>query len=235
MVVEIWSDIACPWCYIGKVRFEKALAAYEHRGAVEVVWRSFELQPEAPRADPEPTARHLMAKYGRSHADVLAMLERVTEVAASEGLEYHLERGLAANTFDAHRLVHLGTSLGKGEGVMRRLMQAYQGEGADVSDQETLVRLAVEAGLGEEDVRRVLGSDAFADDVRADERRARSLGVNGVPFFVFDELHGVSGAQPTDYFLAALRQLGPQARPVTVLGGAGGDACGADGCELPSA
>ncbi|MBX3141114.1 MAG: DsbA family oxidoreductase [Trueperaceae bacterium] len=234
MKVEIWSDIACPWCYIGKTRFEKALAAYEHAGEVEVVWRSFELQPDAPRKAAGGTAEHLMAKYGRSRAQVLEMMERVSEVAASEGLEFHLDKGVAANTFDAHRLVHYGTSVGRGEAVMRRLMRAYQSEGEDLSDHAALARLAVEAGLEESGVREVLASDAFSDAVRADERRARTLGVDGVPFFVFDEAHGVSGAQPTEFFLSALRQLGPQVKPLT-MHGAEGPVCDEDGCELPRA
>lgn len=234
MKVEIWSDIACPWCYIGKTRFEKALAAYEHAGEVEVVWRSFELQPAAPRQASGSTAEHLMEKYGRSRAQVLEMMERVSEVAASEGLEFHLDKGVAANTFDAHRLVHYGTSVGRGEAVMRRLMRAYQSEGEDLSDHAALGRLAVEAGLEGNAVREVLASDAFSDAVRSDERRARTLGVDGVPFFVFDEAHGVSGAQPTELFLSALRQLGPQAKPLT-MHGAGGPVCDEDGCELPQA
>lgn len=235
MLVEIWSDIACPWCYIGKTRFEAALAEYEHKDAVEVVWRSFELQPEAPKTNPEPTAKHLADKYGRSPAQIEEMLAHVTEVAASDGLEYRLGNALAANTFDAHRLVHLATKHGVGREVMTRLMQAYQGEGLDVSDPETLVRLAGEAGLAEEDTSRVLASDEFAAEVRADERRARTLGVNGVPFFVFDELHGVSGAQPKEFFLGALRKLGPQAKPVTLLNADADGACTDDGCAVPQA
>lgn len=232
MKVEIWSDIACPWCYIGKTRFEKALSAYEHAGEVEVVWRSFELQPDAPRQSPGTTATHLMDKYGRSHDEVLGMMERVSEVAASEGLEFHLERGVAANTFDAHRLVHYGASVGKGEAVMRRLMRAYQSDGEDLSDHGTLARLAVEAGLDASGARDVLAGDAFSDAVRSDERRARSLGVDGVPFFVFDEVHGVSGAQPMEFFLSALRQLGPQVRPLTMHGSTA-PVCDEDGCEVP--
>lgn len=234
MRVEVWSDIACPWCYIGKVRFEKALAAYEHRAEVEVVWRSYELQPEAPKSDPPPTAQHLMERYGRSREDVLGMMARVAEAAAAEGLVYDLERARAANTFDAHRLTHLGEAHGLGRAVMTRLMRAYQCEGEDVSSTATLLRLGVEAGLEEGEVRRVLASDDYADAVRRDERRARTLGVNGVPFFVFDGLHGVSGAQPAEFFLAALRQLGPQAPALTLLQGSEeGEACSDGSCEVP--
>lgn len=240
MLIEIWSDIACPWCYVGKVRFEAALAAYEHRDSVEIRWRSFELAPDAPRTDPEPSVAHLMAKYGRSREQVGEMLARVTEVAAGEGLDYHLDRAFAANTFDAHRLIHLAASYDPADGghaVMTRLMRAQQCEGADVSDPDTLVRLAVGCGLDEGAVRSMLAGDDFADAVRADERRARTLGADGVPFFVIDETHGVSGAQPTEFFLSALRQLGPKERQVTMLAAAGADGavCTDDGCEVPQA
>ncbi len=238
MVIEIWSDIACPWCYIGKTRFEAALQQYEHKDAVQVVWRSYELQPNGPKTNPKTTVENLMEKYGRSHAEVMEMMANVTEVAAGEGLEYHLDKALAANTFDAHRLIHLASERGLGHAAMTRFMQAYQSEGENLADEATLVRLAIEAGLEEQDVRRVLGSDEYAAAVRADEQRARSVGVNGVPFFVIDEAHGISGAQPTEFFLEALRQLGPKTQPVTLLQPVGVSAdgsCTDDGCEVPSA
>lgn len=210
MKIEIWSDIACPWCYVGKVRFEKALDAYEHADEVDVVWRSFQLQPDAPRANPGLTAAHLAEKYGVGLAQAHEMMARVTAVAAEEGLEFHLERALAANTFDAHRLVHLAATHGDlAKGVMMRLMHAYQSEGANVADHETLVGLAAEVGLDEAAARQALAGEAHAEDVRADFARGRAFGVSGVPFFVIDEKHGISGAQPTELFLRALRQLGP--------------------------
>jgi len=235
MRIEIWSDIACPWCYIGKTRFEAALAEYEHKDSVEVVWRSYELQAGAPKREPVPTVTHLMAKYGRSQGEVLEMLARVTEEAAKEGLEYHLDKAVSASTFDAHRLIHFAIDRGLGHEAMTRLMQAYQGDGADVSDPETLVRLGVEVGLDGGEIRELLAGDEYGAEVLADERRAQSLGVSGVPFFVIDELHGISGAQPSEYFLSALRQLGPQVKPVVMLDsvGAAAGACTDDACELP--
>jgi len=232
--IEIWSDIACPWCYIGKVRFENALSRYEHAADVEVVWRAFQLQPDAPRDNAPSTVEHLTEKYGRSREATLEMMQRVTDVAAEEGLSYQLERAVAANTFDAHRLAKLGEAEGAGEAVMVRLMQAYQSEGANVADPETLVRLGREAGLEEAAVRDLLAGDAFAAEVEADFARARSFGVSGVPFFVIDEQHGISGAQPSEFFLAALRQLGPQQPKLAMVGGADdAAACDDDGCALP--
>lgn len=210
MKVEIFSDIACPWCYIGKTRFEKALGKYEHADAVEVVWRSFQLDPSAPTHDPGTTASHLARKYGVSEERALGMMGAATQAAAEDGLEFHLDRALSANTFDAHRVTHLGVAKGRGREVMERLMRAYQRDGENVADHDTLVRLAAEAGLEAEDVREALSSGAYADAVEADFEKARAYGVSGVPFFVFDEKHGASGAQPVEFFLAALRQLGPQ-------------------------
>lgn len=213
MKVEIWSDVACPWCYIGKVRFEKALAAYESADEVEVVWRSFQLQPDAPRKNPVLTVNHLAEKYGVGLKQANEMMGRVTEMAAGEGLEFHLDKALAASTFDAQRLVHFAKHDAGTEpatALMNRLMQAYQSEGANVADHETLLKLAVEVGLDGAESARVLASDEHADDVRADLERGHNFGISGVPFFVIDEKHGISGAQPTELFLRALQQLGPQ-------------------------
>lgn len=237
MIIEIWSDIACPWCYIGKVRFERALDAYEEKDAVSVKWRSFELAPQAPRVSPGTTTEHLMAKYGRSREQIREMMANVTAVAAQEGLAYRLEEAVAANTFDAHRLIHFADAAGVGHAMTTLLMQAYQCDAADVSDHATLVRYAQACGLDATEVQRMLAGDEFADAVRADQARGRRLGVQGVPFFVIDETHGVSGAQPTEFFLGALRELGPKPRPISMLGGAetADGVCTDDGCEVPQA
>lgn len=234
MQIEIWSDIACPWCYIGKVRFEAALDAYEHADAVEVTWRSFELQPDAPRGKSVSSVEHLMAKLQLTREQALEMIGRVTNVAAASGLEFNLEQARSANTFDAHRLVHQGASVGIGQAVMERFMRAYQSEGEDLADHATLQRLAVEAGLNAEAARTVLAGDDFAARVRADQERGRTFGVSGVPFFIVDEAHGISGAQPVEFFLQALRQLGPQQAPIKMLTTAGHDAptCDDDSCEV---
>jgi predicted DsbA family dithiol-disulfide isomerase len=206
MKVEIWSDIACPWCYVGKRRFEQALGRFEHRDDVEVVWRSFELDPDAPRSVGMPQDELLAKKYGMPIERAREMNARMTSEAAKEGLDFHVDRVQVGNTFDAHRLVHLAAEAGKAEAMKERLMRAYFTEGESVGDPATLERLAAEVGLDVTSVRDVLGGDRFAADVRADESRARSFGISGVPFFAIDERYGVSGAQPPDVLLEALRQ-----------------------------
>jgi predicted DsbA family dithiol-disulfide isomerase len=206
MKVEIWSDIACPWCYVGKRRFESAMRQFEHAGDVEVVWRSFELDPNAPRSHAESQDEILAKKYGMPVERARAMNERMTGEAAKEGLEFHFDRVRVGNTFDAHRLVHLAAESGRAKAMEERLMRAYFTEGESVAEPETLVRLGIEVGLDPDRVREVVASDAYASDVRADEQRARAFGISGVPFFAIDERYGVSGAQTPDVLLGALRQ-----------------------------
>jgi predicted DsbA family dithiol-disulfide isomerase len=206
MKVEIWSDIACPWCYIGKRRFEQALDRFEHRDDVDVVWRSFELDPSAPRNAGMPQEELLAKKYGMPIERARAMNARMTAEASKEGLEFHVDRVQVGNTFDAHRLVHLAAESGQAGAMKERLMRAYFTEGEAVGDPATLQRLAAEVGLDDASVRDVLGGDRLAADVRADESRAHAFGVSGVPFFAIDERYGVSGAQTPDVLLEALRQ-----------------------------
>ena len=206
MLVEIWADVACPWCYIGKRRFEGALARFPHREQVEVAWRSFELDPAAPRTHGVSMDALLARKYGMPEAEAAALNAHVTAEAAKEGLEYHLERARPGNTFDAHRLTHLAASQGLRAVAVERLMHAYFCEGAEIGDRATLARLVAEVGVDAGAARAVLAGDAYADDVRADERRARALGVSGVPFFVLGARFGLSGAQPSDTLLDALRR-----------------------------
>lgn len=204
--VEIWSDVVCPWCYIGKRRFERALAELGDAADVEVVWRSFELDPGAPRVQDEPAVEHLARKYGLTVEQAEESQARVTEIAAGEGLDYRLADAQRGNSFDAHRLIHLGRVHGLQDAVKERFLRAYFTEAEPIGEPETLARLAVEAGLDPAEVAETLATDRFADEVRDDERRARLLGINGVPFFVVDERLGVSGAQPTDVFVRALEQ-----------------------------
>jgi predicted DsbA family dithiol-disulfide isomerase len=233
MDVEIWSDVVCPWCYIGKRRFERALAAFDHRGEVNVTWRSFQLDPSAPAMSEGDQVERLAAKYGMSRATAEAAQERVTANAATEGLDFHLDRARSGNTFDAHRLIHHAHSVGKQGALKERLMQAYFVEGAAIGDHEALARLAVEVGLDEATVRGVLESEAYSDDVRHDELEARQLGITGVPFFVLDRAYGVSGAQPSDLVLGALEQAWTAAHPLHMV--AAGDAdtsCTDDSCVV---
>lgn len=203
--VEVWSDIVCPWCYIGKRRLERALAGYEHADEVEIEWRSFQLDPSFPKGVRTPVYESLSAKMGGSITQIRAMTDRVKALAAEEGLAYDFDRSVMVNTIDAHRVIHLAKAHGKGTEAHERLMRAQLVEGETLDDTETLVRLAAEVGVPEQEARRVLAGDDYATDVEDDIREAAMLGATGVPFFVLNRTYGVSGAQPVETFLAALR------------------------------
>jgi predicted DsbA family dithiol-disulfide isomerase len=206
LTVEIWSDVVCPWCYIGKRRFEAALEAFAHADEVTVMWRSFELDPEAPKVAEGPYAERLAAKYGMTVERAAQLGVEMTERAAQEGLEFHLDRSRSGNTFDAHRLIHLAATYGHQALAEERLFRAYFTDGELLSDPETLVRVIAEVGVDPEEARDVLGTDRFASDVREDELLASQLGIQGVPFFVLDRRFGVSGAQPPEVLVQALQQ-----------------------------
>ncbi|MFF1511387.1 DsbA family oxidoreductase [Streptomyces sp. NPDC058326] len=235
MRVEIWSDIACPWCYIGKARFEKGLADFAHRDDVEVVHRSFELDPNRAKGDTGPVLEMLARKYGRTLDEARAMEAHVASNAHSEGLGYRTEGRDHGNTFDIHRLLHLAKDRGVQNELLDLAYRANFAEERSVFDTETLVTLGVEAGLDETEVRAVLADgSAYAEAVREDEREAAELGANGVPFFVLDRRYGISGGQPAEVFTQALEQAwqGRVLQPV----GSGAEACGPDGaCEVPGA
>ncbi|HWE64138.1 MAG TPA: DsbA family oxidoreductase [Chloroflexota bacterium] len=235
MKVEIWSDVVCPWCYIGKRRFETALAQFAHRDQVEVLWRSFELDSNAPRRSQGTLSDLLARKYGMAPAQAAAANTQLTDLAAAEGLEYHLDRAQHGNTFDAHRLIHLAAAHGLQDAAEERLMTAYFTEGLPIGDAETLVTIVSEAGVDAGEARAVLDGDAYAEDVRADERRASAFGIRGVPFVVVDEKYGVSGAQPSAVFLDVLEQAWTAAHPLTLVGSAAGAvACEGDSCAVPA-
>lgn len=238
MKLEIWSDVVCPWCWIGKRRVERALAAFPHRDQVEVTWRSFLLDPGA-TSDGRPVNERLAEKYGVSLAEADAMNARVTAIAAQDGLDYHLDRAVSASTVNAHRLLHLATERGRGEELQENLFDAYFSRGVDLGEDEALVRLAVDAGLDADEVRSLLAGDAYADAVRADLAQARAYGISGVPFVVLDGRLGVSGAQPVEVFAEALAQAWSHAHPlVSVASSAGspgareGDACDDGHCAV---
>lgn len=206
MRVDIWSDVVCPWCYIGKRRFEQALERFPHKGDVEVVHRAFQLDPRAPARRTEPTLQVLAQKYGVSVEEAKGMMDRVERTAADVGLEYHLANTLSGNTSDAHRLIQLAKKLGQQDAVVERLLRAYFSEGRSLFDTESLVQLAAAAGLDAAEARRVLDDGSYAEEVAADEAEAHSYGATGVPFFVIDGRYGVSGAQPSELFAEALEQ-----------------------------
>jgi predicted DsbA family dithiol-disulfide isomerase len=230
LTIDIWSDIACPWCYVGKRRLEAALAEFPERASVEIKWHAFELNPAAPRVSNDgPYAERLAKKYGMSVRDAQARIGHLTELARKEGLAFDFEHIRPGNTFDAHRVVHLGAVRGREGAVKERLLQGYLCEGAAIGERDVLVRLGEEAGLDAEEIRATLASNDFADEVRADEAQARELGISGVPFFVLGGQYAVSGAQPVELFSKALAQA--QGELARVLAEATeGAACGPDGC-----
>jgi predicted DsbA family dithiol-disulfide isomerase len=206
MTIEIWSDIVCPWCYIGRRRFEKALNQFEQRDQVEIIWRSFQLDPNAPRDYAGTAHDFLMQRYSLNRQQAEARHAQVTALAAQEGLEYHFDRAHPVNSFDAHRLLQLAAHHHRQSEMKERLQKAYFTDGLVISDHDTLVQLAVEVGLDAAEVRQMLAGDAYTSDVQADVRRAAMFGIRGVPFFVINEQYGVSGAQDLTVFLNALEQ-----------------------------
>ncbi|MEU3441933.1 DsbA family oxidoreductase [Streptomyces griseoincarnatus] len=236
MRVEIWSDIACPWCYVGKARFEKALASFPHRDGVEVVHRSFELDPGRAKDDIEPVLTMLTKKYGMSQAQAEAGEDNLGAQAAAEGLPYRTRGRDHGGTFDMHRLLHFAREHGRQEQLLDLLYRAnFAEERSLFGDDERLVGLAGAAGLDPEAARAVLADqEAYAAEVRADEQDAARLGARGVPFFVLDRKYGVSGAQPVDVFTRALTQAWGERSPLTLVdGGTDAEACGPDGCAVP--
>jgi predicted DsbA family dithiol-disulfide isomerase len=201
MQIQIWSDVVCPWCYVGKRRFERALEGFVHRDQVRIEHRSFQLDPTRPRGETSSRRTMLMSKYRRSAAEVLEMDRKMEALAAAEGLEYHLtDANLTGNTFDAHQLVQLAATHGLQDAMLERLYRAYFTEERSLFDRESLVTLAGEAGLDTSEARQALEDRRFADAVARDLNEARRLGVTGVPFFVVDGRYAVSGAQPVEVF-----------------------------------
>jgi predicted DsbA family dithiol-disulfide isomerase len=195
MRVEIWSDIVCPWCYIGKRRFERGLATIEDRDDIEIVYRAYQLNPAMPKGEVRDHRDNLMTKYGLSESQAAAMQQQMERTAAAEGLEFHLAGGVTGNTFDAHRLVHLGRERGAQDAVIERLFRAHFTEQRSIFDEASLVALAGETGLDPEGAREALG-----------------LGISGVPYFVLDRRYAISGAQPPELFAEALTRARADAR-----------------------
>lgn len=206
MQIEVWSDLICPWCYIGKRRFEQALAQYELRDQVEVIWRSYELDPNAPARYPGSLNDMLAQKYKVSLQQAEEMNGRVSLIAQEVGLNYRLADAIPGNTLDAHRLIHFATAKNQGDLAVERIMQAYFCEMLAIGDRDALATLAPDFGIPESEAKEILLSDAYIEAVRSDEMRAATFGISGVPFFVMDRKLGVSGAQATETLLQALRQ-----------------------------
>lgn len=236
MKVEIWSDVVCPWCYVGKRRFEAALASFPHREEVDLVWRSFELDPSAAPSDNTSGtyARRLAHKYGTSLERAQGMIDNMRAVAASEGLDFRFDKSRPGNSFDAHRLLHLALDHGLQDELKERLDHATFTEGLSVSNHEELTGLAVEVGLDAAQVREVLSSDRYADALRGDVAQARAYGISAVPFFVVDGKYGVAGAQPAEQLLEVLTRAWAERSPVTLLTGAetSEQSCADDSCVV---
>ncbi len=202
--VEIWSDVACPWCWVGKRRLEAALVDFPHE--VQLRWRSFELDPNAPN-ELDPSVDYVLRlakKYGRSRAEAQAMIDRMTRVGAEDGLDFRFDRARPGNTFDAHRLLHLAAQEDRQAAMKEALFRAYFHEGRSIADRDVLVQLADEVGLPHDRTTTLLGGTEFAEAVREDEALARRLGITGVPFFAIAGRYGVPGAQPADVLREAL-------------------------------
>jgi predicted DsbA family dithiol-disulfide isomerase len=237
MKVEIWSDFVCPFCYIGKRKFEAALSQFSHKNEIEVVYRSFELDPNAKRDVDYDVHEMLATKYGNTREQAKAMNENVGAQAKDIGLTYHFDTMVVTNTFDAHRLSHFAARHGKMGELTERLLKAYFTESKHIGDHATLAALAGEAGLDQNEAAAMLAGDEFTNDVRADQQEAIRLGVRGVPFFVINRKYAISGAQPSEVFLEALQKAWEENQPLTVLNNPAGetaDAACADGVCAPS-
>ncbi|MGY1834907.1 DsbA family oxidoreductase [Blastococcus sp. SYSU DS0510] len=228
MQVEVWSDVVCPWCYIGKRRLEAALEQFPHRDQVEVVWRSFQLDPTAPEGETHPTLPALARKYGTSVEQMRQNMAQVEQVAAGEGLEYHLADAVSGNTLLAHELLHLAAEHGTRNELKELLLHAYFEEGRSVFDVESLVPLGVQVGLDEAEVRAALTDRRYLAAVRQDSATAQSLGATGVPFFVVDRKYGAAGAQPAELLLQVLERAWADAHPLVTVPPAEG--CTDDSC-----
>jgi predicted DsbA family dithiol-disulfide isomerase len=239
MKVEIFSDVVCPWCAVGKRRFETARERFEHGDEIDLVWRAYELDPRAPVRREGDHAEHLARKYGMPRSQAVAGIERLTATAAAEGLDFHFERAQPGNTFDAHRLLHYAGQAGPEvqDAVQERLFTAYFTEGAPIGEPATLIRLAGEVGLDVGECAAILAGDRYADEVRADEREALELGVTGVPFFVVDGKFGIPGAQDAETILDVLERAWTKAHPLEVVAAtrdaaSGGAICDGDSCAV---
>ncbi|MDO3410033.1 DsbA family oxidoreductase [Saccharibacillus sp. CPCC 101409] len=236
MKIEVWSDFVCPFCYIGKRKLEHALERFPQKDQVEVVYKSFELDPNSSREAHSGDIHDMLAgKYGMSREQAMEANRNVGEAARAVGLNYDFDRMSPTNTFDAHRLAHFAAEQGLSHDVTERLLQAYFTEGVFLGDHEELAKLAAESGLDRAQVLDILNSDAYSENVRADEEEAVNLGVRGVPFFVLDGKFAVSGAQPDSVFDQALERAWGERPALTVLGGesAEADGCADGSCAVP--
>ncbi len=240
MNIDIWSDIACPWCFIGKRRFEAALADFPHRDDVEVRWHSYQLDPSLPEHYDGTELDYLATRKGMPRDRVAEMFAQVTQVAAGEGLAYDFDTIVVANSLRGHQLLHLAAAHGVADEVKERLLSAHFEHGVDIGNLDALAAVGVAAGLDADEIRDVLETGTHLEAVHADIRQAQSIGVTGVPFFVLDAKYAVSGAQPTALFAQALDQAWRESHPLAMVtapsdgvdSAAASGACGPDGCPV---
>lgn len=234
MKIEIWSDVACPWCYIGKRRFETALAAFPHRDSVEVQWRSYQLDPTLPEHYDGTELEYLSSRKGIAMAQLAQMVEHVAGQAKGEGLDFRFDDIVVANSFTAHRLIHLAAAHGQQDAAKERLLSDHFEHGKDIGNADYLTSVGLDLGIDADEVAELFSTDKYADDVRQDFSEGRALGITGVPFFVIDRKFGLSGAQPAETFTAALEQAWQESNPLVLVnaGDDDGEACGPDGCPV---
>lgn len=230
MKVDIWSDVRCPFCYIGKRKFEMALEKFPHKDGVKVEWHSFQLDPNLKTTSELSAIDHISEIKGISHEQALQMHRHVTSVAQEVGLDFDFDKAIVANSFNAHRLIQLAKTHGRGNEIEEQLFKAHFIEGKNIDDNEVLIQTGISAGLNEKEVREVLSSDAFAKEVKQDERQGQSIGVRGVPFFVLNDKYAVSGAQSPETFLEVLEQIWEEfEKEKKTLITVEGESCSADG------
>ena len=232
--IQIWSDIMCPFCYIGKRRIEEALHLFEHKDAVAIEWKSFQLDANFVASADDNMVEHLAHKYGKGTDWAQGMLDNMTQNAKNAGLDFHFEKAILANSFNAHRLLHLAKKHQLANDLEELLFKAYLTDGKNINDSNTLKDLGISVGLKAEAIDEVLNSDAYGNDVKQDIQDANSIGVQGVPFFVFDNKYAVSGAQPATAFLEILQKAWEEGKfdsKITLIDTAEGDSCGIDGCD----
>jgi predicted DsbA family dithiol-disulfide isomerase len=226
MKIEIWSDIVCPFCYIGKKRLEQALASFPHRDEVEIIWKSYQLHPQFPQdAAGIPAVEYIKNAKGLTKEETLAMMQQVQSIGKSLEIDFDFEKSLIVNTLNGHRLIHFAQEHGLGNILKERLLKAHFSEGVDVNDTNSLVNLAAEVGMDKKEVKEMLHSDRFTYEVSQDIQEGVNLGLRGVPFFVFNQKFGIAGAQPLEMFEQTLRQAYEDAKTVIIMNDNEGPSC----------
>lgn len=232
--IQIWSDVMCPFCYIGKRKIEEALNQFENKSSVAIEWKSFQLDPNFVATPDESIVDHLAEKYRKDTDWAQTMIDNMTENAKRSGLDFHFEKAILANSLNAHRLLHLAKKYQKSDEVKELLFKAYLTDGDNVNDWETLKKIGLQTGLDINEIEQLIHSNEYTTAVIQDQQQAQSLGVTGVPFFVFDNKYAVSGAQPTEVFLKTLEKTWEEGKFTASLemqNTADANSCGINGCE----